>query len=422
MTTEPRRQWSWKRKLLLQLALLPVALLAVELALRVSRSFSGRPYGAEQTRQEILGALDAMTAALPRAPDERDEAFSNIKDAYVLHPYYGFTAKLSMDETAHWNRVFHEGVGEDAYVVMVLGGSVAGKIGHGLSEALESDARLAGREVIVVNLGRGANRQPQQVMRMLFMLGLNVVPDAILNIDGFNEAAFSHANTTKNDAHPFYPYWPRWGHLAFTSGPGEEGLALAAEVVAKQNRALEYGRRAIDGVWLSSAVSGPVILRRFNELALDWTTTQERYAEHLARSGENESARGPAFAGDETQAMDAVVRLWFDCSLALDAYCKARGIVYVHALQPTLYDAGSKRLSEEEQERGRHAKSYRRGVLLGYPKMRAAGPRLVEAGVTFLDLSMRFADVDEDIYVDYCHYNAFGNNLVVADLVEVLLE
>jgi hypothetical protein len=419
--TEPRQEWSWRRKLLLQLALLPVALLAVELAVRATKSLSGEAYSAAATRQEIETVLGDMTSQLPKVEEEGEGRFSNIKDAYVLHPYYGFTAKLSMDETEHWNELFRAGVDDDAYVLMVLGGSVAGKIGHGLPDALAADARLAGREVIVVNLGRGANRQPQQLVRLMFMLGLGVVPDAVLNVDGFNEAAFSHANATKNDAHPFYPYWPRWGHLALTSGPGEEGLAVAAEVVAKQNAALEYGRAALESPGLHSAVIGPVILGRFNALAWEWTAAQESYTRFLSESDENESARGPDFPGDEEEAMDAVVRMWVDCSVAIDAYCKTRGITYVHALQPTLYDAGSKPLTEVEKKRGRHAKAYRQGVMLGFPKMRAAGPQLLAAGVRFVDLSMRFAEVEQEIYVDYCHFNAFGNDLVVADLVDELL-
>jgi hypothetical protein len=420
VTAEGRPAWSWRRKLLLQLALLPIALVAIELAVRASKSLAGEPYSAEGARTEIESVLLDMTATLPKL-DEQDGQFSNIKDAYVLHPYYGFTAKLSMDETVHWNERFHAGVPDDAYVLMVLGGSVAGKIGHGLPEALENDPRLAGREVIIVNLGRGANRQPQQLVRLMFMLGLDVVPDAVLNVDGFNEAAFSHANVTRNDTHPFYPYWPRWGHLALDSGPGEAGLVEAAGVVAKQNAALEYGREAAESIGLKSAVIGPVLLRRFNALAWEWTEAQEHYAQFLATTGENESARGPRFVGNEDEAMDAVVRVWLDCSVAIASYCKTRGIKYVHALQPTLYDAGSKPLTEVEKQRGRHAKSYRQGVMLGYPKMRAAGPQLVEAGVQYIDLSMRFQEVEDEIYIDYCHFNSFGNNLVVADLVEELL-
>ena len=55
MTTEHRPKWSWRRKLLLQLALLPAALLAIELGLRAFGALSGDPYSAElHLQQNVL--------------------------------------------------------------------------------------------------------------------------------------------------------------------------------------------------------------------------------------------------------------------------------------------------------------------------------------------------------------------------------
>lgn len=408
------------KRLLLALALGLAALLALELLVRGWRALSGEAYSAERVRREIVGGLDAMTVNLPRPPEERDEPFANVKDAYVLHPYYGFEAKGSLEEDAQWTARFAAGVPAETWVLLVLGGSVAGAVGNGLVDLVATDARLAGREALVVNLGRGANRQPQQLVRCLFMLGCGVVPDAIVNIDGFNESAFGNANAEKG-VHPLYPYWPRWGHLALSQELDPEGLRLAADVLLRRDLADEYGRALIESPLLASAVLGPLRQKRFAALARDWVAAQERYTDHLAGEVENEFARGPVFPGDERAAMEAVVDTWFNCSVALQGFCDKNGIEYLHILQPTLYDEGSKVLTEDELERGKHSKGYRSGVLLGYPLMRARGPDLQAAGVHFLDLSMLFEDVAETIYTDYCHFNDLGTDMACRRVLDALL-
>ena len=311
------------KRLLLALALGLAGLLALELLVRGWRALSGEGYSAERARREILGGLDAMTADLPRPPEERDEPFANVKDAYVLHPYYGFEAKGSLEEDAEWTARFAAGVPEETWVLLILGGSVAGGVGNGLVELVPNDARLAGRETLIVNFGRGANRQPQQLVRCLFMLGCGVVPDAIVNIDGFNESAFGNANAEKG-VHPLYPYWPRWGHLSLTQELDQEGLRLAADVLVRRELASEYGRALIDSPALASAVLGPLRQQRFAALASDWVAAQERYTDHLATEVESETARGFAFPGDGRAAMEAVVDTWFDCSVALQGLCARR--------------------------------------------------------------------------------------------------
>jgi hypothetical protein len=408
------------RRLSLALAVLVAALAALELGTRGARALSGSGYSPEALRGSIRAGLDAMTADVPRAGGERAEAFSNVKDAYVLHPYFGFEAKGTLAEDAEWTARFASGVAEEAWVLMILGGSVAGGIGNGLLEMAPADPRLAGREVVIVNFGRGANRQPQQLVRALFMLGSGVRPDAIVAIDGFNESAFGHANAEKG-VHPLYPYWPRWGHLALSQELDQDGLRLAGETLVLRDAAVERGRALLDSPLLASAVLGPLLKRRFDARASAWVAAQERYTDHLAARGESETARGPAFPEDGRLATQAVVDTWFDCSVALHGYCAANGIEYLHVLQPTLYDEGSKVLTPEEIERGKHSRAYREGVLSGYPLMRAHAGDFERAGVRFVDLSMLFEDVAETIYTDYCHFNELGTGMAGGRVLDELL-
>ncbi len=77
---------------------------------------------------------------------------------------------------------------------------------------------------------------------------------------------------------------------------------------------------------------------------------------------------------------------------------------YLHVLQPTLHDPGAKPMAPREVQRGGIQPSYKQGVLLGYPAMRAEGQRLAALGIDFFDASMIFRDVEEPLYYDNCHF------------------
>jgi hypothetical protein len=61
------------------------------------------------------------------------------------------------------------------------------------------------------------------------------------------------------------------------------------------------------------------------------------------------------------------------------------------------------------------------GVRLGYPKLRAAGAELAAQGVPFLDASHVFADVQDTLYYDACHFDKRGNGLLAELLAPALL-
>ena len=62
------------------------------------------------------------------------------------------------------------------------------------------------------------------------------------------------------------------------------------------------------------------------------------------------------------------------------------------------------------------------GVALGYPRLRVAGKALQERGVAFLDASGVFRNVEETLYIDACHFDARGNELLAQQIGEKLAE
>src|SRR5690606_30828242 len=98
---------------------------------------------------------------------------------------------------------------------------------------------------------------------------------------------------------------------------------------------------------------------------------------------------------------------------SLAAICADRDIPYIHVLQPTLHDAGSKPLTAGEVATGAAVRHWREGTRAGYPLLRAAGEELAARGVHFYDASRIFADVEETLYYDACHFNERGSSLLV---------
>jgi lysophospholipase L1-like esterase len=106
----------------------------------------------------------------------------------------------------------------------------------------------------------------------------------------------------------------------------------------------------------------------------------------------------------------------------LDSICRGRSIPFLHVLQPTLHDPGSKVATAEEIEKGTLHPRWHEGVVLGYPMLRQAGAELAREGVPFLDLSMLFSDRTDTIYFDGCHFGQKGNELLARRIAAAILE
>jgi hypothetical protein len=95
----------------------------------------------------------------------------------------------------------------------------------------------------------------------------------------------------------------------------------------------------------------------------------------------------------------------------------------VHALQPTLFDTGSKPLRSIEIEKAELTHiSWKECVRTGYPLLREAGQQLLMAGVKFCDTSMVFATEESPLYYDACHFSGEGNRILADALADAILQ
>jgi hypothetical protein len=268
-------------------------------------------------------------------------------------------------------------------------------------------------------VGRNSE-QPQQILRLVHLLTSGIRADAVLNVDGFNEVATGNYNRLRKTypTYPSYNHWMRFMHALDQDPEQQERFAQTKrsnqELVAQIDSAIErdYFASALWSSWTRS---------RIERKRLSFEAQRDEYVRILVQGEVAPGALGPAFQGKAKKAVSVCVETWFESSLQIQTLCEMYGMDYLHVLQPTLHDPGAKPMAPKEIERVGIEESWKRGVLLGYPAMRAGGQRLSAEGVHFLDASMIFSEVTEPLYYDNCHFIRKGV-LQLADHIALAFE
>lgn len=417
MRTTPYARWLLRAAG--SLALAAVTCLSLELGHRAWLSARGVPYSAAEAVERMRGLLDTTAAYVPNSPAEDDRA----RVTNWLHPYYG---SESYPDTGGVLRAFADGFPEDAYTIVVVGGSVAAAFSQAPASFLErvaASARLSGRDVRVLQYAHASYKQPQQVMRMAYLFSLGHRPDAVINLDGFNEVAATYHHAMKG-IHPVYPAGEIWGGLVrILRDLDEDALGLYVQLELLRSEAEAVVARATRWGLLRSSLLGRHALSTLRDINTRRAALQEQLLDLPNPAGQRDpQAKGPDFDRTIYAILDIALESWFESSLSLQALCAARGVEYVHCLQPTLLDPGAKPLSEVEAALGPGARGWSEAVELGYPRLREAGAALAARGVHFVDLSRCFSEVEETLFIDSCHFTPEGNQRLGHEVAEAFLE
>jgi hypothetical protein len=422
------------RKVLLRLTLAAGSILATclgaEVALRGWLALRGRAYDRAAVEEAMRREVDAMAAFVPEGKEDlRPDSLAG----RVLHP---FTGSELYPDTGGVLAYFREGVPDDAYTVVVVGGSVAaswaGDEDRVFASRLEADPRLAGKRVEILRYAHAAYKQPQQLMRVSYLFSFGYRPDAIVNLDGFNEVANGLQNSLWG-THPIYPTPPVWEGIVsiLTSNQwagvtGGEAFDTAVELRSLIRRAHRLVERTLGWRLASSSLLGTLSLKRLERTNARRTELQQRLARILAepkKKGKRDfELKGPPVPKTFEEVMRIAVGCWYEGSLSIGALCDARGVYYLHCLQPTLLDPGSKPLTERERALRTGPEGWKRGVEAGYPMLRERGRELVAHGVGFVDTSGCLSKLEDNAYVDACHVNNTGNRLLAEAIADAFLE
>lgn len=421
-------RWSVRRKLALQLALLPLYFLFAEFAMRAYLWAAGSGYD----RAAVERRLESIAARLQDAkarPDE-DAARANFggdeqaRSAVRLHPYAGYEDAYQQPILTDALRGLRGGGAEQEFRVLLLGGSVACFLYMHEHERIERRLAAApsvrGRPVRILNFTYPGHKQPQQVLIATYLASMGVVPDAIVNLDGFNESALFRYNALYG-GNPYYPFLAYWSLVA---APDDRAAVerMVETMVGHKAAAEALARGFVERGLCRSSLLGQFALARMVRIETEVAGLHESFVKFRGASEEQRKSvvGAPAALADDA-LLPALVANWFESSRSLQALATARGVLYLHVLQPTLHDAGSKPLTPEEVATGTFNPDLVEAVRAAYPRLREAGKRLAALGVEFLDASLLFGAVAEPIYYDHCHFNQRGNEILADALAERLV-
>jgi hypothetical protein len=400
-----RRRPSFLFRLTALLLVLVVSLLVIEGAFRGWLLIRGAAQSKTAIREEAVLLLSRVTDTLPvvDAGQIHAEERARHRDPLVAHPFAGFTQESSAT-------VAKIGHGDDSphrpFRILLLGGSVAAGFGNTGSremvKILERTKALEGRKVELDIQACPGHKQPQQLGILAYSLALGQRPDLVIELDGHNEVAIGLTNR-RGLAFPPYPSASHWSLVASHSGefPG------AVHMRALREQAIELESRIETDLGFS-AVRNQLLLAQARKLVVRYASLADEYAAWLASGEASASLRGPTWSGNDQQTLDLVVSVWKEASISMAAMCRARSIRYVHALQPSLHDEGSKPATEEELRLGATSEAWLTGVRSGYPRLREAGAALAAQGIAFVDLSRTFENEAATVYIDACHFNLKG--------------
>lgn len=422
----PASRWSTKKKLLLQVVLIPGMLLVLEGGYRGWQMTAGGKANARKEIARLADEIDRPPDAFGDAesmdPDEAAAARERLPNG-VLNPYYGWDLG-SIRQQVPTLADYFENQGDRFFDVLIVGGSVAASWTRDTRDLLIEllEAGLEGQTVRLHGRGRGGFKQPQQLNMVSYLLNVGWKPDAVINLDGFNEVALALQNDDYR-VHPLHPAFFLWGHLAIGDPMDRAQIDLQLEMRSAQIRARELADRVAKGGLWRSAILADLALRRMLRITEEYSRAYDAYAV-LMSSPEGE--RNPVLGPDYDRKMAAVLHLavqnWAESSRSLQAICDARSIAYLHVLQPTLHDEGSKPLTQEEIDTGKTMPAWMDAAKSAYPSLRREGDHLAEQGVNFMDASMAFEDVHEPLYYDSCHFVKAGNEILAREIVARFLE
>ena len=304
---------------------------------------------------------------------------------------------------------------ERQFVVGVFGGSVgaffcriaASRLERALRRGLPGD-----REPVTLCFSHEGYKQPQQLLVLSYFLSIGQSFDAVVDIDGFNEVALGGIN----DRYGWDVSMPSHEHLdplinivnQATLTPAK--LELLFRIKRDEQRLNAIARRGNR----TRLASVDFVLRRY------YIYLHSRYQRELvdfdalpsnppSSSVIHVTPRVKPRAGDTV--FEDIAANWRASSLLMRDLLDARGIRYVHVLQPNQYYS-TRAFSEQERKVAfNDASPFKEGAQRGYVYLEKA----LEPGA--LNAVHLFDAERAPVYIDdCCHYTVTGNELL-ADVV-----
>ncbi len=313
--------------------------------------------------------------------------------------------------------------GQDKFIIAIVGGSVARQLatfgGPALIRGLAESPELSGRQVELVCLAIEGFKQPQQHQIVGYILSLGGEFDAIVNLDGYNELIVAAGNQ-EVDANTAYPRSWRF-HARPSTPPAMTTGALRVQMIRHERQRIAAAART--SLLRYSALRQ--LVWRIQDLQLQ---NEQRLAaaQPISAAGRHQRSfqvLGPeeTFASDEDR-LQQLIELWENSSRQLQHLARGEGFVYVHCLQPSLLLPGMVEWTDDPNVPITPSPPQDRDLLRrGYPRLREAGARLLQNGEHFVDLTGVFENIAGQVFIDACHLNQRGNDILAERIAAEVL-
>ncbi len=335
----PSKRASFGPRLVVPLVVIAAIALA-DAGFRAWCAWRGEPASPVRVRERITTLLDEILARATIAGGAGD-VDRDVARTGVAHPYTAFDAADGI-ERLDAELARRDAVDPNEYVVWIFGAESAGSLAVDGAAALVlelgRDDRFSGCTIRVVDRTNPSFKQPQSVTRLGYLLGLGLLPHAVINVDGKNEIALAVANAAQG-VHPVHPSIARWAPVVHVAPPGT--LEVRTEMRRLENEARTVAAFALDGGAAASAILGAYAIGRLRAIRVSLDAARARLGA-LATGAETEDdavlpvLRGPAF--EDSDVLETAARAWIESSRNLHALCRARGIAYLQVLEPAAPD------------------------------------------------------------------------------------
>lgn len=389
----------------------------------------GRMFRYERLREEIRAAARGSEGAGLQDPRQP----STIQ--LVPHPYMGFVYPPSLNkpefEDYHRHPINAYGfVDSDPpirkrdpgrVIIGIVGASVAywfSALGDvPLVEELRKSPAFAEKEIEIVRLALGSMKEPQQLMTLNWVLSLGGEFDVVLNIDGYNEALIPEPENLRVGMHP---HFPRYWNVLMQGTLSQEWLGLVGTVVkAKDDR--RAWARVFEHSWMEKSILLGFVWKARDRLLAASVARSQQALNWYVPPKQPYAAVGPGVADYPVPLDREVTEYWRRCSELIDQVCTARGILYLHFLQPN-QNIGEKPMGDAERAVAMiPANPLAPPLQRIYAAMIEAGAEMRASGIRFHDLTRIFDSVPEPVYIDNCcHMNRFGNAIMAKHIAQAI--
>jgi hypothetical protein len=313
----------------------------------------------------------------------------------------------------------------EAFIVGIFGASVSSGFANtmeaAMNEFLQRDPRFAHRNVVLLNFGNSATRQPQNAACLAYFLSIGQHFDYLVNLDGFTEMFIGWLNANRYDTDEIMPF--AGVIFGIQNAVLESYGALAGDdrVARLRGRLKELQRRqyspdfALHAAWIE--------IRR-KQLQKEWTELQKTLTATKAPDAHNYAMPlPPRTSPDDATVRDRVVSAWFNASVAMGGMAKAFHIPYLHMLMPNQYFTKA-RFTDEERARllNMTMAPVQQLVPEYYQEFERRGLELPTHGVDFFDATHLMDDSDASVFYDNCcHFTEKGNLIMARALADRML-